>query len=57
MLEWPDTTVYEALSSVADHRPGATAMLFEGETSPYGELRERSLAVARGLADRGCRPR
>ena len=53
MLEWEDATVYEALSTVADRRPGATALFFEGETIRYDELRDRSLAFARGLVERG----
>ncbi|MEF8801345.1 MAG: class I adenylate-forming enzyme family protein [Halapricum sp.] len=53
MLEWPDATVYEALSTVADSRPEATALFFEEETIRYDELRDRSLAFAQGLADRG----
>lgn len=52
MLEWPNSTIFEALSSVADSDPDATALVFEGERITYGELRDRSLAFADALAER-----
>ena len=53
MLDWPDATLYEALSAVADRRPDGTALRFDEDAVGYDDLRERSLAFARGLADRG----
>lgn len=53
MLKWPDSTMYEALSTVADRHPDAPALVFEDRTISYATLIDRSLAFARGLSDRG----
>ncbi|WP_254525926.1 class I adenylate-forming enzyme family protein [Natrinema caseinilyticum] len=53
MLEWPTSTIYEAVSTVTDRRPDDTALVFDDDPISYGDLRDRSLSFAAGLADRG----
>lgn len=53
MLEWPDSTLYDAVSTVTDRRPDDTALVFEGESITYAALRKRALSFARGLEERG----
>lgn len=53
MLEWPDSTLYEVVSAIADRQPDETALRFEDAVVSYDTLRERALSFAEGLADRG----
>jgi len=52
MLEWPDETIFEAVSTVASSGPEETALVFEGESVTYSEIIERSRALAAGLGER-----
>jgi fatty-acyl-CoA synthase len=53
MLRWPDATIHEALAGIADERPEATAVVFEGRELSYADLLARSRATARALAAHG----
>jgi fatty-acyl-CoA synthase len=56
MLEWPDSTLYEGIASVAADRPDGPALYFRGERTSYRELLDRAEALAGGLADLGVGP-
>ncbi|MCY4729912.1 acyl--CoA ligase [Natronomonas gomsonensis] len=50
MLEWPEATIYQGLTSVAASAPSSLALIFEDETTTYGELVAESRRLARALA-------
>ncbi|NHN42811.1 AMP-binding protein [Halorubellus sp. JP-L1] len=53
MANWPDSTLYEGFSDVADEYADDIALRFDSETTTYSELRADSVALARGLSDLG----
>ena len=53
MFKWPEATIWDGVADVADRWPTSPALLFDGETMTYADLRETSRAFAHGLAARG----
>lgn len=53
MPPWHDSTVYQALSAVADRGPERAAVVADGDKLTYRELVTRSQALAAGLDDLG----
>ncbi|MEF8790820.1 MAG: AMP-binding protein [Haloarculaceae archaeon] len=53
MLHWPDATVYGALAGLADERPDAPAVVFEGRRLTRADLLDGARATARALAAHG----
>jgi amino acid adenylation domain-containing protein len=55
--EYPrDTTIHARFAAVAEARPAATALVWDGGSMTYGELHARSSRLANRLIARGVRP-
>lgn len=52
----PDRLLHEVFDARAERRPRATAAVHHGTTLTYGELKDRSDALAARLRDAGVRP-
>ncbi len=54
--DWPEGTLHQFVEAHAARRPGATAVVFEGQALSYGELDRRANQLARHLRGLGVGP-